>query len=84
MATQLGDTPWSLTGSDEGNYDDITNGGGLPEPQYPFEITVRKGQCVVGYITFEIPKSTHIVQARYAPSDAQGNPLTVYTWKVKG
>jgi hypothetical protein len=81
---QVSNAPWSLIGADSSNNADIVVGGGLHEPQYPgTPDLLNKGECVSGWISFQVPNSVAIVAAKYAPNDDNGNPLPTARWRLK-
>lgn len=82
-ATTVGDAPWSLIGADDSTNDDVVTGGGLKEPQYIDGNPLNQGDCALGWITFDVPQSEHIVAAKYAPSGPHGKPLPYAKWTVR-
>jgi hypothetical protein len=73
-------SPWSLVGSDDGNYtsSNITYNQ-FPLPHYPSgDHPVTPGECVGGWIIFDVPKTVHVSRIRYAVQDSLGNDLIVF------
>lgn len=68
-ATYFSWQPWALVDGDAGRYpDNGTSGGGLPTPVYPNgeqDGTFQPGDCAKGWMFFDVPKGTKIVQVRY-------------------
>jgi hypothetical protein len=85
QAGAVSNAPWSLVGSDSGNYDTVITGGGLIEPQYPSGRTggqqLAAGECLLGWITYVVPTNAVIVTAKYAAID-NGEPEPVGRWRV--
>lgn len=78
----VSDGPWSLVGADSSSNDVKVSGGGLKEPEYPgYPDPLNAGDCVLGWITFDVPKSEHIVAAKYAPSLGHG-PMRYAEWEL--
>jgi hypothetical protein len=47
-----------------------------PTPRYPTQQAVDNGQCVKGWLLFEVPSSIKIDQIRYsAPGDGTATPM---------
>jgi hypothetical protein len=69
--------PWTLIGADAGLYTPSGIGyGGFPQPAYPFgEQVVTRGQCVRGWIVFDVTRSVTIKQVEYSVADENDNPV---------
>src|SRR5581483_2978403 len=65
---ELSDGPWSLVGSDDGLYQPSTDiYSQFPLPQYPAGDTpVGAGQCVRGWIIFNVPRKASITELQYS------------------
>jgi hypothetical protein len=81
-AQTVGNGPWSLVGNDDSHNGTMVTGGGLHEPQYPDAVTTQAGECVSGWITFDVPKKVDIVAAKYAPRTTGSHPGYEAIWKV--
>lgn len=68
--------PWSLKFGD-GSYDSTgLSGGQAMRPEYPEFKKVREGDCVRGWLDFEVPKDGKLTEVQYAPD---GDP-DVISW----
>ena len=81
--TTVSNAPWTLVGVTDDNLDTVVTGGGLHEPQYPgVADPLNAGECVQGWITFVVPRTLKVKAAKYAPSNAKGEPLPHAIWDV--
>jgi hypothetical protein len=73
----VSDEPWSLIGADAGLYTPSSIGyGQFPQPAYPFgEQAVTRGQCVRGWIVFDVTRSVKIKQIEYSVTDERDDPV---------
>ncbi|MEJ8670312.1 MULTISPECIES: DUF4352 domain-containing protein [unclassified Streptomyces] len=62
---------WSLAYEDGARVEPThVSGGGLPQPAYPLDAKVRGGDCVRGYILFEVPEEFgRAERVLYSPGD---------------
>ncbi len=59
---------WSLAYSDGARVEAAgTNAGDLPQPVYPMDAKVKVGDCVRGYIAFQVPESGRPDRVLYSP-----------------
>ena len=73
--------PWTLATADGSTFEPMgTFYGNDPVPQYPSQRVVAAGQCVKGWILYELPAGTAITTIRYSNSSSD-TPL-LGTWKV--
>lgn len=54
--------------------------GNDPTPRYPVEQAVDNGQCVKGWLLFEVPSGVTIDTIRYATTESGGAPIFA-TWR---
>lgn len=75
--------PWSLVGSDDGSYATTVSGGGIKEPQYPVDgVDTAKGECVSGWITYNVPRAAKIIAAKYNPQRDDSSPAVLARWSL--
>lgn len=76
--------PWSLVGSEAGSYNPSSTGyNQFPEPQYPFgDRAVNKGECVRGWIVFDVLRTAVITKIRYSVQSSAGEPQIAY-WRPR-
>lgn len=66
--------PWSLVGEDNARYSTpAPAGGGDMGPQFPQVARVASGDCVRGWITFEVPPDAKVSTVRYILGEDAGN-----------
>lgn len=74
-------SPWTVAAADGSTFKVMgTFYGNDPTPQYPIQQIVAAGQCVKGWLLFEIPAGTTIDTIRYAVELDTG--LLMGTWKA--
>lgn len=66
--------PWSMVGEDNARYSTpAPAGGGDMGPQFPQVTRVASGDCVRGWITFEVPPDATVSTVRYILGEDAGN-----------
>jgi hypothetical protein len=79
----VGPHPWSIATSDGSTFTAASlSWGNDPKPQYPNGPIVTAGQCVKGWLLFEIPAGTVITSVRYGTVLASGEVFTG-AWQVE-
>ena len=78
--------PWNLEDADGGQYPAAESAyEDTPKPEYPFSGTSNyvNGDCVKGWIMFEIPTSAKPVRVRYSTTALDQTTPLVGLWSVK-
>lgn len=73
-------SPWSLVDADGGNYPAANYMyGGWMTPQYPFagERAYRAGDCVKGWIIFDVPPTARFLEVSYGNSSGDTATWTI-------
>ncbi|WP_353647945.1 hypothetical protein ABLG96_13795 [Nakamurella sp. A5-74] len=66
--------PWSLVGEDNARYSTLApDGGGDMGQQFPQVARVASGDCVRGWITFDVPPDATVSTVRYILGEDAGN-----------
>lgn len=79
-AIEFSNGPWSAAAADGSSFTVMgTFYGNDPVPQYPIQRGVAPGQCVKGWLLFEVPTGITITTVRYV---AASSTLLMGTWKV--
>jgi hypothetical protein len=82
-AVEFSNFRWTAAAADGSTFTVVgTTWGNDPTPRYPTQQAVDNGQCVKGWLLFEVPSSIKIDQIRYsAPGDGTTTPMLA-TWKA--
>ena len=74
--------PWSLATSDGSLFKNASSSWeNDPVPLYPWDGVITAGQCIKGWLLFEVPSGTTLTEVRYATILNDDTPITG-TWKV--
>lgn len=75
---------WLLIDDDDGQYapSNITYGS-FPTPEYPIQTDIKDGDCVKGWIVFDVPAKANIVEVRYARPGSDTEEAVRLSWSTK-
>lgn len=75
-ASRISSDPWRMVDENGGQYEPKLSVDG-PTPEYPISTTLAAGECVSGWILFEVPPN--VTRLRYQITDQTGAPY-VHFW----